>query len=374
MEKTRNSNHELMRIVSMFLIVLGHVLLFGGLLDTDNTKMRYFYNILEFILIIHVDSYVLLTGYYQSKTSFKQKKLWSIINSSWFYRAVIAIIFLLLGITSMGKIEFIRNILPVTLDNYWFIKCYILLYCLSPFLNKIIDVFDKKTFKRLIIVGFIINSIVPTITGGEFFLNNGYTLYNFIYLYFLGAYIRKYPLDENSFFKKISKKKIIMIMLIVFILCVVFNFILYILGNKIQNINKGFELISKYIKTSSLAYTNPLIIIQAVAYFYIFTYVSIKSKLINKVATFMFGVYMIHCNDYMTNHIYKWLGIVDGDHNRIRFIINVFGAAIIIFIACSIIEYIRQIIFKIIYDMKISYIIREKYYSLCKKIIIAFKL
>lgn len=83
---------------------------------------------------------------------------------------------------------------------------------------------------------------------------------------------------------------------------------------------------------------------------------------------------MIHCNDYVTAHIYKWFGIVDGNHNRMRFIINVFGTAIIIFIVCSIIEYIRQIIFRFIYKRKLSCKIREKYYILCKKIIIAFKL
>lgn len=358
----------------MFLIVFGHVLYFGGLLETDNTRMRYLYNLLEFVLIIHVDSYVLLTGYYQSKTKFKQKKLWSIINSSWFYRTVIVIVFSYLGLISVGKVEFIKNILPVTLDNYWFIKCYILLYCLSPFLNKLIDSFDAKQFKRLIIVGFIINSIIPTITGGEFFLNNGYTLYNFIYLYLLGAYIRKYPIDRSSFFNKFSKKKVFLIMITVFILCVLLNFLIYIIGGKIENINKGFELISIYIKRGSLAYTNPLIIIQAVAYFYIFTNISIKSKLINKISRLMLGVYMIHCNDYVTAHIYKWFGIVDGNHNRMRFIINVFGTAIIIFIVCSIIEYIRQIIFRFIYKRKLSCKIREKYYILCKKIIIAFKL
>ena len=373
MNKERNSNHELMRIVSMFLIVLGHVLYFGGLLETDNTRMRYLYNLLEFVLIIHVDSYVLLTGYYQSKTKFKQKKLWGIINSSWFYRIVIVLAFSYFGLINIGKVEFIKNILPVTLDNYWFIKCYILLYCLSPFLNKLIDSLNAKQFKRLIIVGFIINSIIPTITGGEFFLNNGYTLYNFIYLYLLGAYIRKYPIDKSSFFNKFSKKKVFLIMITVFILCVLLNFLIYIIGGKIENINKGFELISIYIKRGSLAYTNPLIIIQAVAYFYIFTNISIKSKLINKISGLMLGVYMIHCNDYVTAYIYKWLGIVDGNYNSIRFIINIFGAAILIFVVCSIIEYIRQILFRFIYKRKLSCKIREKYYNLCKKIIIAFK-
>ena len=37
--RERNSNHELMRILSMFFIVLGHVFLFGRLLDTPNKSM-----------------------------------------------------------------------------------------------------------------------------------------------------------------------------------------------------------------------------------------------------------------------------------------------------------------------------------------------
>ena len=94
----RNSNHELMRILSMFFIVLGHVLLFTGLLDVKNPNARMFYYLLEFILIIHVNSYVLVSGYYQSNSTFKQKKIWKIVNASWFYRAVIMIVFLLLNI------------------------------------------------------------------------------------------------------------------------------------------------------------------------------------------------------------------------------------------------------------------------------------
>ena len=197
----RNSNHELMRILSMFFIVLGHVLLFTGLLDVKNPNARMFYYLLEFILIIHVNSYVLVSGYYQSNSTFKQKKIWKIVNASWFYRAVIMIVFLLLNIIEIDKVQFLKDLFPVTLDNYWFIKVYLILYCLSPFLNKFINSISKKFYQKFLIVGFLIFCIVPTITGGEFFFNNGYSLYNFIYLYFVGAYLRIYPLEKSYMFK-----------------------------------------------------------------------------------------------------------------------------------------------------------------------------
>ena len=96
--RERNSNHELMRILSMFFIVLGHVFLFGRLLDTPNKSMSIIYYFFEFILIVHVNSYVLVSGYYQSKSKFKQKQLLKIINASWFYRIVILLLFSILGI------------------------------------------------------------------------------------------------------------------------------------------------------------------------------------------------------------------------------------------------------------------------------------
>ena len=59
MKEIRNSNHEIMRILSMLFIVLGHVLLFGGLLETTNPNVSIIYNFIEFILII-VDLVILL--------------------------------------------------------------------------------------------------------------------------------------------------------------------------------------------------------------------------------------------------------------------------------------------------------------------------
>lgn len=364
----RNSNHELMRILSMFFIVLGHVFLFGGLLDTTNRNVSIIYNFLEFILIVHVNSYVLVSGYYQSKSTFKQSKLWKIINSAWFYRVVIMLSFSLIGIISIDKVQIVKDLIPIGIDNYWFIKTYIILYCLSPFLNKLINNLDKKTFQKMLLCGFFIFCIVPNITGGEFFANTGYTLYSFIYLYLVGAYLRIYPLDKSYFFRIFSKKLFRLIMLIIFFGCALLNNILYYYGTQLSGINSLFDLFSSYITNSSLAYSNPIVVIQSIAYFSFFTTLDFKSKFINYCSTLMLGVYFIHENNYVRDNLYQWLGIVNGPKESLSFIPYVFLIAIAIFIVCAIIEAVRQKVFSYIYKRKFATKIREKYYNYLKQI------
>ena len=219
----RNSNHELMRILSMFFIVLWHFIYACGFSEISNQNANMVYTLIQLIIIVHVNSYVLVSGYYQSKSTFKQAKLWKIINSAWFYRVVIMIAFYLIGIISISKVQILKDLVPIGIDNYWFIKVYIILYCLSPFLNKLINSIDKKTFQKMLLCGFFIFCIVPYITGGEFFANSGYTLYSFIYLYLVGAYLRIYPLDKSYFFKIFSKSLFRIIMIAIFFGCAFFH-------------------------------------------------------------------------------------------------------------------------------------------------------
>ncbi len=360
MSKERSSNLELMRIISMFFIVLGHVFLFGKLLEVENKHLLLIYYFFEFILIVHVNSYVLVTGYFQSNSTFKGKKIWNIISSSWFYRVVIMLVFILFGITTINKGQIIKDLLPITIDNYWFIKVYIILYLFSPFINKLIHNLKKDEFKNLILIGFIIFCITPYITNSMFFENSGYTLYNFIYLYFLGAYLKKYPLEKNKHFKKMDKKKYRNIMLIIFFTCVTLNFILFCIAKYILPTDNSItNYLRQIILNSSIAYSNPVIIIQTVAYFQLFLTFKFSSKIVNKISSLTLGVYFIHENNYIRDKLYKWLGIIDGNHNSFKFIVYVFFIAIAIFIICSFIEYIRQILFKYISNTKIVKITKK---------------
>ena len=371
MKEVRNSNHELMRIISMFLIVLGHVLLFGGLLDTTNPSVSIVYNLLEFILIMHVNSFVLVSGYYQSEKKFKQKNLWKIINACWFYRVVIMLIFSLAGIMSFTKIEILKDLNPIILDNYWFIRTYLILYCLSPFINKLISTLDKKSYKNLLLVGFLIVSVLPTLTEGRAFENNGYTLYNFIYLYLIGAYLRKYPLEKSYHFKRQSTKLFRLTMLLIVFTCAILNNIIFYFGKSLVGTNSILETLSNIITTSALYYSNPLIIIQSIAYFSFFATLSFNSKFINKCSSLMLGVYLIHGNPHIHVKLYTWLHLVNGPVNSISFMPYVLLTVIIVFTSCTILEFLRQLLFHFIASRKVSIKIREKYYTNLQKISIA---
>ncbi len=366
--KTKNSNHELMRIISMFFIVLWHVIINITLRGVNNSFTLLFYNLMLFLICIHVNSYVLLTGYYQSKTTFKQSNLWRIINSSWFYRVVIVCIFLLFSWTSISKTQLLKELAPIGIDNYWFLKNYLILYCLSPFLNRFIKSLDKKAYRILLLVCFIIFSIIPASTGGEFFSNDGYSLYNFIYLYFIGAYLRIYPPEKDFLFKKFKIKKFIKIMVFIFFTCALANTLIYYIGIKIGALNGPLSLISEYIKYSALNYSNPLIIIQSIAYFSIFTAITFRSKVINKISVLMLGIYFIHENNYIRENLYQVIGMGSINRSNLSFIPYAILVAVLIFIVCGIIEFIRQKIFLFIYNRNISKKIRDKYYKTIHKI------
>ena len=102
---------------------------------------------LEAILVVHVNSYLLVTGYYQCKSQFKLNKLISLNNASWFYRVIILITLSLLQVIQVEKKDIIRGFFPLDSCAYWFIQMYLFLYCFSPFINQFIKCLTKNNFK-----------------------------------------------------------------------------------------------------------------------------------------------------------------------------------------------------------------------------------
>lgn len=369
MNKERNSNFELLRIVSMLFIVLGHVIMHGNIKgNTLNPSMMVIFDILSMVVLVHVNSYILVTGYFQSKTTFKQSKLWSIIAECLFYRIAVVAVFSIFDIKDFSVIEICKAIFPLNIGEYWFIGNYLMLYCISPFLNKFIDNISKKEHQTALIVLTVLFSIIPYLTGNSAIDNSGYTLYNFIYLYLIGAYLRRYPIEESYLFKRCSKQLLRVIFAFIFIMCVVMNYCIYTTANSLVSSNTIFKHFAEWLLGMTGAYSNPIIIIQTIFYFAYFSTFKIKSKFINRVSALTLGVYLIHDNSHVRSFIYKWLKIDRPAITSYKFIIYTLAIALGIFVACLIIEWFRQLLFKLIGKLKISKLIKEKYYSFVSSI------
>jgi len=76
----------------------------------------------------------------------------------------------------------------------------------------------------------------------------------------------------------------------------------------------------------------------------------------------MFGVYLIHENNYIKIQMYQKFGFLVNGYGY-RVIPKIFIVALIILVVCTLIEFIRQTIFKYIYNLKISQTYRKKYRS-----------
>ena len=353
----REQNYELLRIVSMLMIVVWHILMHGKVLNNTEGAINTVARIAQLIIVINVNLFVLITGYYQSNSTFKLSKMISLNNQGWFYRIAILILVLTLGISKTSKTTIMKEVFPISSNEYWFLRVYIVLYAISPFLNTLKNNINQKQYKSLLIILFILFSILPSISGQAIFNNErGHSITHFCFIYLLGAYLRKYPISI-----KIKKYKFVLV--VIFIACILTNYLLFAISqNTYQSKNEIIKELSKYINKMILQDDNPIVVIQSTVFFLYFGTLKLKNKIIGKISKLTFGIYLIHDNSFMRENIYKWL-LIDKGEKIYEWAVfwDILKATIIIFIICSLIEYIRRIIFKFIYNLKICQKFREKY-------------
>lgn len=123
--KKRESNYELLRIILMLLIIVGHLLLNSERLGTIGTKEYYITNIMRSFTVFGVNGFILLSGYFGINLNYK--KLIRLDIKIVFYTWIFWIIGIISGIHQINIIKDILLIFPVITKRYWFITDYFVL-------------------------------------------------------------------------------------------------------------------------------------------------------------------------------------------------------------------------------------------------------
>lgn len=354
--KKRNTNYELMRIISMFFIIIWHILIHGNVFNNcTNPALKIIFAIVLFAIAVHVNSFIILTGYYQSKSKFKFRKLLSIIFQAIFYSLLILFIGIKLKwIQNITIVNIINNILPEAISNYWFISLYVIIYTFSDYFNMIINNLNRKQLENLLILLFLVFSISPFLTGYRIINSEFAKLGAFIIMYLIGGYLNKYPLKENRILKKLSKTNYRLLLIGIFITCFTANYFTYKFGMNIKDTGVLLNNISQRILTATpTKYSNPFIIIQTIAYFEIFSTINFKNKFINYIGCNTLGIYLLHDHPLVRKHIYKLLKI-DQPFSNYGFCFKILNCAIIIFITGIIVELIRKLLCYLYHKTKLS--------------------
>lgn len=278
MEKTqRDSKFEILRIICMLMIVAHHLSCHGGFIfDSISAVNRGFIDALIVGGKIGVNVFVLISGYFLCCSKFKLSKLIKLLFEIFFYSFFIYIIFVATGRVQFSVKDFFYSMFPTSSNAYWFMTCYVIMYILSPFINKMINSLTKK--EHLLLIGFLLllQTIFPMI-GFSYLSNVAW----FITLYIIAGFLRLHP-------SKYTETKWISIVLfcVSFVAIITFN---------------------AFLKISLWGATGIVCLICSIAMFNMFKNIKkpIHSSFINIVSSATLGVYLLHDNNYIRSWLWQ---------------------------------------------------------------------
>lgn len=318
----RKSNFELLRILSMLMIVASHwgwwSRSYPGVLQDSVQKL--FHSHFRTYGQVGVVLFILISGYFLCKNQFKTMSLLKLILQVLCTVCFLLIVYFVRGYIQTGTLpvlgitSFTDWFIPISTGRWWFVSCYVALFLLSPFLNKLMEHLKKNEFRILLAILFLFLSIFPS-----FFVlaNANDALQNigiFIFVYLIGAYIRLY---EEDFQSKL--------------LC--FGGALLTLAIFVVGKEHGFGEYRYFIHVIALG----------VFLFLSFMHIPMQSKFINKCAKTTFGVYLLHENAVVTFWLWNDVFAIQNYANTAKFIPVSILSVIVTFSVCAMIEFLRQL-------------------------------
>ena len=179
MVKERSLNFELLRVLSIISIVVGHLGAIGPNLPNP------------LCMLGDVNCFVLITGYFMVDGQFKSARFLRLFIETIFYCFCISLIFYILN-PEIGISTLIKSAFPFAPHtySYWFINKFLALILLQPFLSHLATSITRRQYQFLLFVLLMINS--ELIVGFPFsaIFDNGWSLPWFITLFFIGGYIK----------------------------------------------------------------------------------------------------------------------------------------------------------------------------------------
>lgn len=356
----RNYGIDLLRIISMFFIVMLHILGHGGIINAAKSDPLN-YNItwiIEISAYCAVNCYALISGYVGYSSSFRYTNIIMLWLRVLFYTVGITALFSLTmphavenngteGTFYLISPNWENALFPTITKQYWYFTAYVLCFFFTPILNKAVQNLERRQLKKALFAIITIISIPALYTGNDVFdAVHGFSSIWLIILYLLGAYIKKY----NSL-KNIGKLNAFM----GYIACILVTWSVKLLC---------IEFAPDFSRPDFLiSYTSPTIIGSGIFLFFIFRNLKLPNALCRIIALLSplaFSVYLIHVHPFVWNNVIKDLFKPLGTLPTPIMLVSIIGAAVGLYLACSLIDVVRYYLFKLLRLKKLVFNIETK--------------
>lgn len=287
--KERNSSIELLRILAIIGVIILHYnnseMGSGFKYVTEGSINQLYLFFSESVFICAVDLFVMISAFYLSNT--KKRRFIKIVELNIQVIAFRLAMYVASWVIKGEELS-IKSMVVCFLPVNYFVILYSILYILSPYMNVLIEKISRHDLKKLITKLVLIFSVwtvlvdyLENLTGqafnglstvGMYGSQYGYSIVNFILIYFIGAYIRK---------NGIKIKKNTAIVSVMVLICIIYS--LSLIEHKL-----GLESVTTW------NYNNPLIILLSAVILLLFMNWNYNNKVINELARGTFTCFLFH--------------------------------------------------------------------------------
>lgn len=331
----RNAGIDLLRMVSMFLVALLHVLGQGGVLShiPMNTPAYKVAWLLEVAGYCCVDVYALISGYVGFRSRFRYSQILLLWLRVVFYTLLITAVFAIVLPGTVSAETWLCAIFPVFKKQYWYFTAYFGMFFFIPCFNLIVEKLSRAQMRALLFAAAFLFSLMPALMRSGIFGQNpgdvlgtgsGYSLLWLALLYLAGAYLGKYDLPARvpGF-----------VAWICFAACTLVAWLFKIDGNAFL-----------------VNYTSPTVLLAALALLAAFSRFSCgrAGKVISFCSALSFSVYLIHVHPLIWDALMYRRFVPLTDLPAPLLALAVLGSALGIFIVCSLIDLVREGLFRLL--------------------------
>lgn len=345
MEQERNRGLDFLRMLSMLMVVVLHLLGRGGVLSnavpfTANYWVAW---TLESAAYCAVDCYALLSGYLLVSSRCRLGGLIGLWLQVFCYSAGITALFALFY-EQVSLARFLQACLPVTFTQYWYFTAYFAVYLLAPFFNRLIAALTQEAFRRLLWTGFLLFSVVTTVFRQDPFITGnaangpGYSFLWLAALYFGGAYLRLYPPRQER-----SR-----LWLLGYLGCLAALLLFRLCAETVTYTRSGTAAYGGWL----LSYPSPLVVGEAVCLFQACRCAGWKGRISQRLTGFFapvsFGVYLFHAQPFVFHRILNGAAAPLLALPAWKLALGLPTIALGIFLAGSLVDWVRLGVFRLL--------------------------
>lgn len=324
----RLSNLELLRIVSMMMVLAVHIdgasLGFPDLKGNASlaTSRDAWILTVEAFTIIGVNCFTLISGYFGIK--FRWKSIGAYLFQCVFYSVGIYTLASLLTPLEFSWTKWVESWMVLTHTDLWYVPAYFFLMLLAPFINAGFSALTKTQTLTLTLLFLLFNVWAGWWWGGAF-NPTGYTVVQLVLMYMIGRCIALFFKNDGTDPAPLRADN---------------NFLLlglYIILSLLT------ALYATWNPAKAFAYNSPFVIAESVVFFLIFTNLRFRSPFINYAAKSAFAVYLIHKAPLVWGNIMRpgviklWNSTTLG-----QFSFYAFVAIIVIYAICMVADFVRR--------------------------------